>query len=91
MTPWVLFTIFLFGPCEVLIPLLMFPAATGSMLDVVIIALVFGVVTIAMMNVIVIAVLKGVSFVRWAWCERFGEGLAGLVLLLSGVAVVMGL
>ena len=27
MTPWILFTIFVFGPCEPLIPLLMFPAA----------------------------------------------------------------
>ena len=31
MTPWVLFTIFLFGPCEPLIPLLMYPAAKGNM------------------------------------------------------------
>ncbi len=28
ITPWVLFTIFLFGPCEPLIPILMYPAAT---------------------------------------------------------------
>src|SRR6056297_1799769 len=30
LTPWVLFLIFLFGPCEPLIPLLMFPAAKES-------------------------------------------------------------
>ena len=28
LTPWVLFTIFIFGPCEPLIPILMYPAVT---------------------------------------------------------------
>ncbi|MCX6568312.1 MAG: hypothetical protein NT147_04595, partial [Candidatus Aminicenantes bacterium] len=30
ITPWVLFTIFVFGPCEPLIPLIMYPAARHS-------------------------------------------------------------
>ncbi|MEN8127405.1 MAG: hypothetical protein ABFR90_06325, partial [Planctomycetota bacterium] len=30
LTPWILFTIFVFGPCEPLIPLLMYPAAESS-------------------------------------------------------------
>src|SRR5688572_7766280 len=34
MTPWVLFTIFLFGPCEPLIPMLMVPASQKNMLGV---------------------------------------------------------
>ena len=32
MTPWVLFTVFVLGPCEPLIPLLMFPALRESYL-----------------------------------------------------------
>ncbi|MHC4835539.1 MAG: sulfite exporter TauE/SafE family protein, partial [Planctomycetota bacterium] len=30
LTPWILFTIFVFGPCEPLIPLLIYPAAQSS-------------------------------------------------------------
>ncbi|MCK4941529.1 sulfite exporter TauE/SafE family protein, partial [candidate division WOR-3 bacterium] len=42
ITPWILFVIFVFGPCEPLIPLIMYPAAKGSIFDVAIVALVFG-------------------------------------------------
>jgi nickel/cobalt exporter len=35
ITPWVLFVIFLLGPCEALIPVLMFPAAQSSLTGVV--------------------------------------------------------
>ncbi|MCK5572554.1 MAG: hypothetical protein KAJ12_07325, partial [Bacteroidetes bacterium] len=31
LTPWVLFTIFILGPCEPLIPVLMYPAAQNSL------------------------------------------------------------
>ena len=34
LTPWILFTIFVFGPCEPLIPLVMFPAAEHTMVGV---------------------------------------------------------
>ncbi len=33
ITPWVLFVIFVLGPCEPLIPLLMFPAASRGCLS----------------------------------------------------------
>jgi ABC-type nickel/cobalt efflux system permease component RcnA len=32
LTPWILFVVFILGPCEPLIPLLMFPAAQHSVL-----------------------------------------------------------
>ena len=41
MTPWILFTIFVFGPCEPLIPILMYPAAQGHILSVVVVSVVF--------------------------------------------------
>ncbi|MFC1969535.1 sulfite exporter TauE/SafE family protein, partial [Chloroflexota bacterium] len=49
LTPWVLFTIFVFGPCEPLIPLIMYPAAKNNMLSVAIVAGVFGLTTIGTM------------------------------------------
>ncbi len=61
LTPWVLFTIFVFGPCEPLIPLIMYPAAKNDMTSVVMVASIFGLTTIATMLSIVLASLYGLS------------------------------
>lgn len=91
MTPWLLFTIFLFGPCEPLIPLLMYPAAKASLFGVVWITAVFAMVTICTMTVVVVAMHMGISFVRLGRVERYGHALAGFVILVCGAAVKMGL
>lgn len=90
-TPWVLFTIFLFGPCEPLIPLLMYPAAKGSMLDVVGVTAVFGVVTIATMLVAVGMLTRVAGATRFEPFTRYGHAGAGFVILVCGVAVKVGL
>ncbi|MGZ5454451.1 MAG: urease accessory protein UreH domain-containing protein [Candidatus Aminicenantales bacterium] len=87
ITPWVLFTIFVFGPCEPLIPLVMYPAARHSTAGVVLVAAAFGLVTIATMLVIIAAASLGVSFVRLGKLERYSHALAGLVIFISGLAV----
>ena len=61
MTPWVLFTVFLFGPCEPLIPLLMYPAAKGHPLDVLIVTLLFAAVTIGTMLLIVASLTRAAA------------------------------
>ncbi|WP_462318828.1 sulfite exporter TauE/SafE family protein, partial [Marinilabilia sp.] len=48
-TPWMLFIIFLLGPCEALIPLLMYPAAHESMSAVIMVTTVFSVATVGTM------------------------------------------
>ena len=53
MTPWVLFLIFIFGPCEPLIPMLVYPAAQESMTGLVIVIAVFGLSTILTMITVV--------------------------------------
>jgi ABC-type nickel/cobalt efflux system permease component RcnA len=87
ITPWVLFTIFVFGPCEPLIPLVMYPAARHSTAGVVLVAAAFGLVTIATMLVIITAASFGASFVRLGKLERFSPALAGLMIFVSGLAV----
>jgi nickel/cobalt exporter len=77
MTPWVLFVIFLLGPCEALIPLLMFPAATG----------VFGLATVSTMLVLVFASLEGVQRISFPRAQRYGHAVAGITILLCGVAI----
>lgn len=86
-TPWVLFTIFVLGPCEPLIPLIMYPAAELNLLAVVAVALVFGATTIATMMACVMASVWGLSFVRLPHLERYAHALAGLTVLLCGGAI----
>lgn len=87
VTPWVLFTIFVFGPCEPLIPLVMYPAARHSTAGVVLVAAAFGVVTVVTMLVIIAAVSFGASFVKLGKLERYSHALAGLMIFVSGLAV----
>ena len=54
ITPWVLFTIFILGPCEPLIPLLMYPAAKENFFGLVLVTSIFGLVTILTMLIIVL-------------------------------------
>jgi sulfite exporter TauE/SafE len=87
ITPWVLFTIFVFGPCEPLIPLVMYPAARHSTAGVVLVAAAFGAVTILTMLVIIAAASWGASFVRLGRLERYSHALAGLMIFISGLSV----
>jgi nickel/cobalt exporter len=87
ITPWVLFTIFVFGPCEPLIPLIMYPAARHSTAGVALVAAAFGLVTIATMLVIITAASLGARFVRLGKLERYSHALAGLMIFVSGLAV----
>ena len=92
LTPWILFTIFIFGPCEVLIPMLMYPAATESTIGMIVIISVFGITTISTMLAIVLITLYGIKFVRLGKLERYTHALAGAMILLSGAAIaVLGL
>ncbi|MCK5585752.1 sulfite exporter TauE/SafE family protein [Candidatus Bipolaricaulota bacterium] len=87
LTPWALFIIFVLGPCEPLIPLLMYPAATGSVLDVMVVASVFGVVTIGTMLGVVLVLRSGLARLPLGPIERYAHALAGLAILTSGGAM----
>ncbi len=87
ITPWILFTIFVFGPCEPLIPLIMYPAAKHSMAGVALVATAFAVATIATMLTIIALSTWGLSFVRLGRLERYAHAMAGGAIFLSGLAV----
>jgi sulfite exporter TauE/SafE len=91
LTPWVLFLIFVLGPCEPLIPLLMYPAANHNAFAVVIVATIFSIITIATMITIVYLGIRGFTFVRVNKLERWMHALAGAIVLLSGVLILVGL
>ena len=87
LTPWILFIIFIFGPCEPLIPLVMYPAAKGSIINVVMVVSIFGLTTIATMLVVVFASFYGLSNISLRRFEKYSHALAGLTILLCGGAI----
>ncbi len=87
ITPWVIFTIFVFGPCEPLIPILMYPAAHQSVSGLLIVAGTFAVATIGTMLVTVLAASYGLSFVPFGKMERWTHAIAGGTIMLCGLAI----
>jgi len=87
MTPWILFIIFIFGPCEPLIPILMYPAAQNSNFELIIVTLVFGIITISTMLGAVLLARKGINLLRLEKMHRFSHLIAGTSILLCGLAI----
>jgi len=92
LTPWILFLVFVLGPCEPLIPLLMFPAAQESISGLWIVTAVFGLTTIGTMLSVVMVSLWGINFLPLGKLERYTHALAGFAIFASGLAInVLGL
>jgi sulfite exporter TauE/SafE len=89
--PWALFLVFVFGPCEPLIPLLMYPAAKASPWAVASVVAAFTVATVGTMLTAVLVVRSGVSLVRLPRLDRFSHAFAGLAVLVCGMLVRYGL
>ncbi len=87
LTPWILFTIFVFGPCEPLIPLIMYPAAKHSISGTVLVATVFSAVTISTMLAVVLISTFGFNFLPMKKLERYNHALAGAAILMCGLAI----
>ena len=91
ITPWALFVIFILGPCEALIPLVMYPASQHSWWGLTAVVLAFAVATIATMTAIVYFAMRGLERFPLAAAERYSHALAGAALSLCGVGIVLGL
>ena len=92
ITPWALFVVFVLGPCEPLIPILMYPAAKQSWLDLAWVTLAFGAITITTMTAIVIIMSKGLLKINLGFLERYVHALAGIIIAVSGLSIkVFGL
>jgi len=92
ITPWVLFIIFVLGPCEPLIPLLMYPAANGDWWSVWMVSLIFGAITVVTMVTMVALVSKGLMHLKTEWMEKYMHALAGFIIAFSGLSIqVFGL
>jgi len=89
-TPLVLFTIFILGPCEPLIPLLMYSAAKGWAGETALVALVFVIGTLGTMMAAIALGLRVASVAKIDRYERYSHAIAGLIVLACGVAVKAG-
>ena len=87
-TPWVLFIIFVFGPCEPLIPLLMYPAAEHNFSGAFLVAGLFSIATVGTMLAVVLTLYSGAKRVRLGILERLSHFIAGLTIALCGVAIL---
>jgi sulfite exporter TauE/SafE len=86
-TPWILFLIFVFGPCEPLIPILMYPAAQHNLTGSVLVSLLFSAVTIGTMMSIVLAFILGLNKINLKPIEKYSHLIAGAMIFFSGLAI----
>ncbi len=89
ITPWVLFTIFIFGPCEPLIPMLMYPAAKNSVFTLLLVTGIFGVITILTMLGIVLTSAFSINFIPATRLERYTHAISGAIIFFCGVSILL--
>jgi len=88
VTPWILFLIFILGPCEPLIPMLMYPAAELNAGGIATVSTVFSIVTIATMMTMTSLVLNGLSFINLNKIQKYSHAIAGAIILLTGIGIL---
>ena len=88
VTPWVMFIIFLLGPCEPMIPLLFFPAAKSSWHGMLLLIIVYTFFTLITMIVMVVIGYWGIGFLKTEKLEKYMHALGGLTLFICGMGMV---
>lgn len=86
-TPWILFLIFVFGPCEPLIPLVMYPASKSNFAGTVLVSVLFSIVTVVTMMSVVLVFKLGMNRFNLKPLEKYSHLLAGTMIFLSGIAI----
>jgi hypothetical protein len=88
VTPWVMFLIFVLGPCEPMIPLLYFPAAKSSWWSVMLLIIVYTIFTLASMLLMVILGYYGIGFLKTEKLERYMHAIGGVTIFICGAGMV---
>jgi len=89
---WAIFLVFVLGPCEPLIPILMFPAAKESLVGLLAVTSTFALVTVLTMIGAVALSLWGLQSVRLPSMQRYSEAIAGGTITMCGLSIaVLGL
>jgi len=85
-TVWTLFAIYCADPCVAVVPIV-FAAAPLSRAATLAIVLVYEAATIATMVGLTLTARAGASKIRGQWVERYGDSLAGMMIVATGVVV----
>ncbi len=88
VTPWVMFIIFILGPCEPMIPLLYFPAAQNSWWGMGLLIGIYTLVTLVTMLILVLSGYYGIAFVKTEKMERYVHALGGLTIFICGAGML---
>jgi sulfite exporter TauE/SafE len=88
VTPWVMFLIFVLGPCEPMIPLLFAPAVQESWWSMAVLISVYTLFTLATMIVMVTVGYYGTSFFKTKKLEKYMTALGGITILTCGTGMV---
>lgn len=87
-TPWILFIIFVLGPCEPLIPLLMVPSMQANWIGLGMVGSAFMLTTMLTMTGIVYLLVKGLE-IRPHWnTARYAHLIAGAIITLCGAGML---
>jgi sulfite exporter TauE/SafE len=87
LTPWILFAIFVFGPCEPLIPLFIYPAATSGWPGAWMVSIAFSAVTIGSMLALVLVGRYGLDRLPAGRLARYNHMLAGSTIAFTGCMI----
>jgi sulfite exporter TauE/SafE len=87
LTGWALFSAFVLGPCEPLLPMMLYPAAAGSSAQIAAVVVVFTAFTLATMVGTVLLATAGVDRMGSLRGARFEHVIAGLLVSGCGVAI----
>jgi len=88
VTPWVMFIIFLLGPCEPMIPLLYFPAAQHSWFGMGVLIAIYTFITLLTMVLLVTFGYFGTLFVKTEKLERYVHALGGVTIFICGAGML---
>lgn len=88
VTPWVMFIIFLLGPCEPMIPLLYFPAAQNSWWGMMLLISVYTICTLITMIGMVVLGYFGIAFIKTEKWERHLHSMGGLTIFICGAGMI---
>lgn len=87
---WILFIIFVLGPCEALLPILTASSVLGTS-AVISNTIIFSVATIATMMLAVTCCLLGINALRFNRLENYAHEIAGGTIMACGIAIICGL
>lgn len=88
VTPWVMFIIFLLGPCEPMIPLLYFPVAQNNGWLMLLLIAVYTLVTLMTMVIMVTLGFRGIAFLQTEKLNKYMHAIGGFTIFICGAGML---